>query len=116
MKIFGFGSFFKECNKFHDIDILIVHPNNEFNSCKFAIECKRILLSGISHLDVSILSKSEEHEKEFIKQSSAMFLRKICENTIEKDLQEFIIKLSLDVRRKHETRTVIKQNITKFSS
>ena len=98
LEIYGFGSFFKECVKFQDIDILIVHFSNKYESCQFAISCKQMLLSNLNYADVTILSKTEELQTLFIEKSNAIHLGKVCEVSVVKDLQAILNRIKQFVK------------------
>ncbi|EHH2451565.1 hypothetical protein MPV89_004454 [Vibrio vulnificus] len=73
-EVYGFGSFFKGALTFNDVDILIVHNSTSFESCKDAISLKKCLVARIDKLSVTMLSKSEESELDFIAKASAKYL------------------------------------------
>lgn len=83
MRIYGFGSYFSESKLYRDIDILIVHDSSDYQSCMQAIKCKKLILKEIDKSDVSILSKSEELDFDFISKSRAVLLGEIDEGSIE---------------------------------
>lgn len=91
--IFGFGSFFKGVSKYRDIDILIIHPSSDYDSCKRAILYKQLFLSQIDKVSVTMLSASEEVYFEFVNKSSAVFLGEIRENRFEEDILRIIDKI-----------------------
>lgn len=81
LSIYGFGSFFNKRSDYKDIDILIIHQSTSYQSCQFAIWCKKRLHELISELDITILSESEEHQLSFIIKSKAVSIGKIDENS-----------------------------------
>ncbi|KTD27979.1 hypothetical protein [Legionella maceachernii] len=83
MRIYGFGSYFSGSKSYTDIDILIVHDLNDYQSCMQAIKCKRAILKKINKSNVSILSKSEELDFDFISRSGAIPLGDVDEGSIE---------------------------------
>ncbi|WP_019217977.1 hypothetical protein [Legionella tunisiensis] len=83
MKIYGFGSYFSGSKSYKDIDILIVHDLSDYQSCTRAIKCKRSILKEIAKSNVTILSKSEELDFDFISRSGAVLLCEIDEDSIE---------------------------------
>jgi hypothetical protein len=93
LDVYGFGSFFNEHGKFQDIDILIVHRSGEYESCQFAIMCKRFLLSELDEADVSILSEREERWFSFIEKSNARHIGKVYEVSTENNLHEILNKI-----------------------
>lgn len=91
MKIYGFGSYFSGEKNYRDIDLLIVHDSGNYNSCIQAIECKKLILKEINNSSVSILSKIEELDFDFISRSHAVLLGEINEAClIDKDSIENI--------------------------
>lgn len=93
LDVYGFGSFFSGRTKFQDIDILIVHPCGEYESCQFAIWCKRMLKSNLINADITILSGSEERQFSFIAKSSAWHIGKVCKISAENDLYTVLSKI-----------------------
>lgn len=93
LEVYGFGSFFCGHANFHDIDILIVHRRGKYNSCKFAIWCKSMLMSKLTKADITILSEPEERQFSFVKESSAWCLGKVYEASAENDLHAVLIKI-----------------------
>ncbi len=109
VSIYGFGSFFNNRTEFRDIDMLIIHPDINYNSCQFSLICKRYLLSIINNIELTILSCSEEKEIDFIKKSNAKFLGIVKEDSVSGDFINIIKKhinlnhITLqDIRRKRE--------------
>lgn len=92
--IYGFGSFFSKLPVFKDIDLLIVHKSTSYDSCQFAIWCKKYLLSKISVVDITILSESEECQLSFLAKSKARYFGKACGCSEENNLDEIVAKLS----------------------
>lgn len=92
VSIYGFGSFFNNGIEFQDIDILIIHHNTNYNSCQFSLICKRYLLSIINNGDITILSRSEERQNDFIKKNKARFLGIVKENSVLEDFNIIITK------------------------
>jgi len=72
--VYGFGSYFKGAATFRDIDILVVHNSNSYESCLDAISLKRAIITTIDGVDVSMLSQSEEQNFNFIDKSQAFLL------------------------------------------
>ena len=73
-EIYGFGSYFKGAETFNDIDILIVHNSTNYESCLEAISLKRDLIARVEKASITMLSKSEEAELNFISKASAEYL------------------------------------------
>lgn len=72
MKIYGFGSFFNGSEIFGDIDLLIIHSSNSYESCLDAIALKQEIVAHIDNADVTMLSKSEEFQFKFIEKTHAI--------------------------------------------
>lgn len=90
--IYGFGSFFDKKTKFRDIDILILHQSTSYQSCQFSIWCKKYLLANVFSADVTMLSKSEEHQFSFIEKSKARHLGNVFESSAKNDLDVILAK------------------------
>ena len=86
LSIYGFGSFFNKRSECQDIDILIIHQSISYQSCQFAIRCKKRLQELMSELDITILSESEEHQLSFIKKSKTVSIGRIDGNSALIDL------------------------------
>jgi hypothetical protein len=93
VRIYGFGSYFSECPKYNDVDILIVHQSSSLKSCQFAIHCKQFFVSNIAKVDVTILSRHEEQQISFIEISNAQYIGKVDENFIAINLNEILGKI-----------------------
>lgn len=91
--IYGFGLYFNDNKKHNDIDLLIIHERIEFDSCQFAIWCKRVLLSKIDFIHVSILSIAEEEQCSFISKSEAKFIGEIHKKSCKEDIIKIIDKI-----------------------
>jgi hypothetical protein len=80
IQLYGFGSFFYSSNPKHgDIDILIVHERIDPESIAFALRYKSVIVSRIPNAHLTILSKVEERELNFIQRSGARFLGTITD-------------------------------------
>jgi hypothetical protein len=86
-KVFGFGSHFNQGANSRDIDLLVVHENIGESSCRLAIECRQELIRMVSKAHVSLLSKSEERQLDFVAASKAKYLGSIKENSIFSDIK-----------------------------
>ncbi len=84
--VYGFGSFFKGKPRFNDIDVLVLHQDVSARSCQFAIQCKHHLVATVPLIDVTLLSKREEGETDFIKTSGALLLGRIGARSFEQDV------------------------------
>ncbi|EFE3929093.1 hypothetical protein CHZ71_003398 [Escherichia coli] len=91
--IYGFGSFFNGSETFNDIDLLIVHSSNSYDSCLEAIALKREILSRISNADVTMLSKSEEIQFNFVENAKAFPLGSYTEKKKEDVVSDLKLKL-----------------------
>jgi hypothetical protein len=90
--IYGFGSFFNNSPEFQDIDILILHQSTSYESCQFSIWCKKYLLANVVSADITMLSKSEEHQFSFIEKSTARHLGNVYEKSAKNDLNIILVK------------------------
>jgi hypothetical protein len=86
VEIFGFGSFFRNKKVTSDIDLLLLHQNTSEKSCRFVINCKSILLMTVPHSDITILSKAEETQNNFIQKAGAHHLGRIRETYYKEDI------------------------------
>jgi len=93
VSVYGFGSFFNGYQKYRDMDILLVHQSSKTQSCRFAIQCKRFLLSSYSSADVTILSQSEEQQISFLERSGANKIGEINIQRKSSDLSEVLVKI-----------------------
>ena len=100
IKIYGFGSYFSESKSYRDIDILIVHDSSEYQSCIQAIKYKKSILKEIDKSNVSILSKSEELDFDFISKTNAIFLSEVNENSI-KNIKHIVKAFKKHIERKN---------------
>lgn len=93
ISIYGFGSFFNGSGKFKDVDLLIIHDSNCYESCLEAISLKREILDNIDNTDVTMLSKSEEFQFKFIEKAYAIPLC-FCEHgKVKESVNNLKIKL-----------------------
>lgn len=93
LSIHGFGSFFNNQSEFKDIDILIIHQCKSYQSCQFAIWCKKRLLELIPELDITILSEAEDRQLSFIEKSKAVLIGIIGSTTTLDDLDIIFKKI-----------------------
>lgn len=91
--IYGFGSFFNGSETFNDIDLLIVHSSNSYDSCLEAIVLKQEVLSRISNADITMLSKSEEIQFNFVENAKAFPLGTYSEKKKEDIVSDLKLKL-----------------------
>lgn len=116
LKIYGFGSFFSGYADFQDIDILFVHRSGEYESCQFAIWCKRMFILKLIEADITILSEREEQQFSFIAKSRACRIGKICEDSAENDLVSVLRKIGQVANLKDKKQLRIKRNTTSKST
>jgi len=90
LAIYGFGSYFCGHSKFSDIDILIVHRFSDYESCKFAIRCKRFFVSNLAESDITMLSNREEQQISFVVKSIARHIGNVHKESEETDLREIL--------------------------
>jgi hypothetical protein len=95
VEIFGFGSFFQNKKIPSDIDLLLLHQNTSEKSCHFVINCKSILILNLPHSDITILSKPEEAQNNFIQKANACHLGTIRETFYKEDIGLVSEKISL---------------------
>jgi hypothetical protein len=93
VKVYGFGSFFKNPNEAHDIDLLLLHENSSEKSCQFAIACKIGFSSKLPRPHITLLSVAEEYQNNFIEKSNATLLGEIREQVFEADIASIICNL-----------------------
>lgn len=91
--VYGFGSYFFSENPYRDVDILIVHGSEAFESCMRAIELKKNILREVKGAHISILSKSAEAHFDFVFTSSAILLGIVDENDFTLSIDKIISKL-----------------------
>ena len=91
--VYGFGSYFCGHPKYHDVDILLIHRSSSPESCRFAILCKRFLVSSNAGFDVTILSQHEEQQISFVEKSGARRIGEVDERSKEIDLSEMLRKI-----------------------
>jgi hypothetical protein len=87
VQIYGFGSRFHGKTPAHDVDLLIVHPDVGPASCRFAIHCKQLLSAAVPNADITMLSRDEEADLQFITQSCAMSIGHVCSRTDKEDVE-----------------------------
>ena len=80
--IYGFGSYFNGRTEFQDIDLLIVHDNTDEKSCIFAIKLKEIFSTQINDAHISILSKKEVMQLDFIRKSKSILIGSVSSNAM----------------------------------
>jgi hypothetical protein len=93
LTVYGFGSCFNGTGISNDIDILIIHESIDYDSCQFAIRCKRFFASNLDDTDITILSSLEERQINFIWKSSARFIGIVLKESEESDLREVLEKI-----------------------
>lgn len=93
VKVYGFGSYFRGHPDYRDVDILLIHQSSNPESCRFAIQCKRFLVSNFSVADVTILSHHEEQQISFLERSGALQIGEIHLQRKESGLSEMLAKI-----------------------
>ena len=93
IEAYGFGSYFSGHPEYRDVDILLVHRSSKPESCQFAIQCKRFLVSNYSLADVTILSQHEEQQISFIERSGAHQIGEIRLQQKESELSKILAKI-----------------------
>lgn len=91
--IYGFGSYFKKSILTSDIDLLIIHAGVDFINCDFAILCKHRLENLVSNADVTMLSKSEEVNFQFINAAEAIYLGELRKSHLDSDLAGIVSEI-----------------------
>lgn len=91
--VYGFGSFFSQAVVSNDIDILLIHEDISNESCALAISCKRHFLQSKKSLHITMLSKYEERDLDFIERSRAHPIGTIIANCLEEDVQRISRRL-----------------------
>jgi len=90
LSVFGFGSFFNRETQPHDIDLLLMHRSTNFESCKFAIDCKSQLNSALPSADIVLLSQAEAEGLDFLKRAKAVKLGDLCSDSMDADVQALV--------------------------
>lgn len=81
--IYGFGSFFRSDDVTGDVDFLIVHQSVEEASCRFGIQCKKLIQAKLPNAHITLLSKREEKSLAFIRTAKAEHLGDVDDNNFE---------------------------------
>ena len=84
--VYGFGSAFASFGEPNDVDLLIIHPGIDPESCELAIACKQRLLEHIAYAHVTMLSASEATHFQFIQTAQAFCLGTVWNVHLEEDL------------------------------
>lgn len=89
--VYGFGSAFVAHDETktisQDVDLLIVHPGTDAESCQFAIACKRKIAASIDGAHITMLSENEEQDCRFIRTAWAVRLGSIRADHMADDLR-----------------------------
>ena len=72
VRVYGFGSYFRNDPNFADIDLLLLHENLHGASKTFVRLCKQSILATIADCHFTILSEEEEAGLDFIRVAKAM--------------------------------------------
>lgn len=86
--VYGFGSFFRRSAQAEDIDLLIVHRSNDPESCRFAIDSKKVLSRLLPEADIVMLSLGEANQNNFIARALADKLGVIDSTNYEAQLSD----------------------------
>jgi hypothetical protein len=93
LTVYGFGSFFNGKAQPHDIDLLLLHRSTDFESCKFAIECKAQLKLALPSADIVMLSQAEAKGLNFLKRAKAVKLTDLSSDSMDANLQTLVHRL-----------------------
>lgn len=88
--LYGFGSAFSDVKTAKDVDLLIVHSGTDPKSCRFAIDCKQLLIESVASLHITMLATIEEAYFQFIKKAQAVCLGTVREGNLDDDLAALI--------------------------
>ena len=97
--VYGFGSAFAGFATADDIDLLIIHPDNEAASRKLAIQCKHCLAEHIARADVTMLSASEEAHFQFIRRARALSLGTVRKGHMDVDFESLLVEIRQQIRQ-----------------
>lgn len=97
-QIYGFGSRFDGKTLAHDVDLLIVHADVGWASCRFAIHCKQLLSGAVPDADITMLSRKEEADLRFVSESCAVSLGQICSGTEQEDARRIGLMIPAHTR------------------
>lgn len=87
--IYGFGSYFKiHAPPPNDIDLLVVHQDVSVDSISLALQCKAVLTKILPEAHITILSKEEERELEFLRRSQAALLNTVNSSNVSSTISE----------------------------
>jgi hypothetical protein len=93
LTVYGFGSFFNGMAQPRDIDLLLVHRSTDFESCKFAIDCKAQIKSALPSADIVMLSQAEAEGLDFLERAKAVKLDNLSSETMDTDVQALASRL-----------------------
>lgn len=77
VSVYGFGSAFCKKESSRDVDLLILHDDISQDSCKYAIKCKSLLAYRISNAHITMLSRTEVLQFNFINVAKASYVGSI---------------------------------------
>lgn len=102
--VYGFGSFFSNSPQSNDVDLLLVHEDTTVSSCALAIRCKQILLQVIDSAHITLLSKDEESELDFITRAQANPIGHIEQDQIVQHIESICCQLKVINEAQSQTR------------
>jgi hypothetical protein len=79
VSVYGFGSFFHGCGEPEDVDILLLHRDISYDSCRQAIEFKATIVRALKNAHVVMLSRPEERGLSFRERAKATYLGDLLE-------------------------------------
>ena len=93
LTVYGFGSFFNGKARPRDIDLLLLHRSTDFESSKFAIDCKAQIRAALPFADVVMLSYAEAESLNFVERSKAVRLNDVHAESMETDVHALASRL-----------------------
>ncbi|MEJ7926755.1 hypothetical protein WG908_08315 [Sphingobium sp. AN641] len=93
LTVYGFGSFFSDEPKPHDIDLLLVHRSANLESCRFAIDCKAQIRSILPSADIVMLSRAEADSLDFLEGAKAIELDRVTAESMDADVRALARRL-----------------------
>ena len=92
--VFGFGSFFLDKAARNDIDLLLIHEDTSAGSCAFASKCKKSLAQAVKSAHITVLSRNEEQDLNFIEVAKARPIWTIADDKFETDIAAISAELN----------------------
>lgn len=87
VEVYGFGSFFSAAQAARDIDLLLIHAEITPQCCAFASQCRRALNELIDKAHITLLSKVEADQLNFVHLANAIYIGRISAASIGKDAE-----------------------------